>query len=191
LLGLERLERAQRAHELGHGGAAVAHQCLEAAGAVAIPDQGHADAPLVPAPLGEQLHLHAVGTREPPGGDRDLPGEHGLQRADRRELLEERRLERGELGGILVREHDELLRAQAVFERILCGARLAFRALWPARLGAVPAARLGTRMAHGGCGARWRGADLGHGGIPCGVVKQGGWLVRGARRQGASRNPLS
>jgi hypothetical protein len=61
----------------------------------------------------------------------------------RRQLLEERRLELGELRGILLRQHDVLLRAQPVLEGILRRARLAlcgpgaarFRAVFPAGFG--------------------------------------------------------
>ncbi len=118
-LGLERLQRLERAPELGHGGAAVAQERLEAAGAVAIADQGHADAGVLPAPLLEQLDLHAIGPRQTPGGDRDPARQHELQRAFRRQLIQQRRLERLELDGILVRQHDVVQGAHAVPERIL------------------------------------------------------------------------
>jgi hypothetical protein len=114
LPGLERLERAERPHELGHGGAAVAQQRLEAAGAVAVADQRDAGATVAPASLGEHLDLHAIGAGKPPSGDRDAPREHRLERAEGCELIEERRLEHGELHGILVRQYDMHLRAHPV-----------------------------------------------------------------------------
>jgi hypothetical protein len=42
-------------------------------------DQGDADATVLPASLGEQFDLDAVGAREPPGGDRGAMREHDLQ----------------------------------------------------------------------------------------------------------------
>ena len=87
LLGLERLQRLERAPELGHRGAAVAQERLEAAGAVAIPDQGHADPGVLPAPLLEQLDFHAIGARQPPGGDREPAREHELKGTFRRQLI--------------------------------------------------------------------------------------------------------
>ena len=63
--------------------------------------------------------------REPPGGDRDAARQHHLERADRRELLDQRGLEGSELVSVLLRQHDVLLRAQAVLEGILRRARLA------------------------------------------------------------------
>ena len=69
-LGLERLERAQRAHELGQRGAAVTQQRGQGAGAVAIADQRETEVAL-PAPLmAEQLGLDPIGPLQPPGGDR-------------------------------------------------------------------------------------------------------------------------
>jgi hypothetical protein len=47
------------------------------------------------------------------------PREHGLERPHRRQLLEQRRLEIGELGRILLRQHDVLLRPHAVFRGTL------------------------------------------------------------------------
>ena len=119
LLRLQRLEGAQRAPELGHGGAAVAQERLEAAGAVAVADQGHAEASVLPAPLLEQLDLHAIGPCQTPGGDRDPAHQHDLERPDRCELIHQRRLERLKLDGILVRQHDVLQGAHAVPQRIL------------------------------------------------------------------------
>jgi len=51
------------------------------------------------------------------------PCEHGLEPALRRQLLNHGRLERCELGGVLVRQHDVFLCTHAVLERILRRAR--------------------------------------------------------------------
>jgi hypothetical protein len=118
LLGLKRLERAQRTPELGHRRAAIAEQRLERARAVAVADQRKPEAAVRTLALREQLELDAVGPREAPRRHRDAAREHGLQHPDRRELLEQRRLERGKLSGILVRQHEILPRAQAVLKRI-------------------------------------------------------------------------
>ena len=74
-------------------------------------------------------------------------------------VLDQRRLQGGELGGIRVRQHEVLLRAHAVLERILRRARLAFFCLRPARLRAVLAAGLSARTRHGGflAGGAWLG----------------------------------
>jgi hypothetical protein len=74
--------------------------------------QGEPQAAVGAAPLFEQFRFNAVGARETPGGDRDAPREHGLEHADRRQLRDHGRLERGELGGVLVRQHEMLLCAQ-------------------------------------------------------------------------------
>src|SRR5918996_3002369 len=71
LLGLERLERAQRAPELGHRRAAIAQQRLERPRPVAVADQGEPDPAARDVTLLEQLRLDAIRAREPPGGDRD------------------------------------------------------------------------------------------------------------------------
>jgi hypothetical protein len=83
LLGVDRLEGAQRAHQLRHGGTAAVHERFDAAHAVAVADQGDAESVVVPAPLLEQLDRHAVGARAASlGGGRDPPGEHGLHGPD-------------------------------------------------------------------------------------------------------------
>jgi hypothetical protein len=103
--------------------------------------------------------------------------QHRLHDADRRQLVQQLRLEAGELGGILLRQHDVLLRAQAVPERIPRRARLAlrgpgatrFRTIAPAGFGAG-LARCGwsaRRRAGGGHGRGARDAGDGHGGVPC------------------------
>jgi hypothetical protein len=86
--------------------------------------------------------------RQAPGGGRDAAREQALQGACRRQLLDQRRLELTKLGAVLVRQHDVLLCAQAVLERILRRARLALGRRRPARLGAVFAAGLGEGIAH-------------------------------------------
>jgi hypothetical protein len=78
--------------------------------------QGDADAAVVPAPLLEQLDLHAIGPRQAPGGDRNPARQHDLERAFRRQLIQQRRLQRLKLDGILVREHDVVQGAHAVPE---------------------------------------------------------------------------
>jgi hypothetical protein len=134
LLGLERLERAQGAPEFGHGGTAIAQQCLERARAVAVADQGEPEPAAREPALLEQLGFNAIRPRQAPGGDRDAAREHTLERADRRQLRDQCRLEAGELGGVLVRQHEILLRAQAVLQRIrrapclrVCSARATWR----------------------------------------------------------------
>ena len=93
--------------------------------------QRHADAGVLPAPLLEQLDLHAIGARETPGGDRDPARQHELERAFRRQLVHQRRLKRLKLDGILVREHDVVQGAHAVPEGILPRARFPCRRLRP------------------------------------------------------------
>ena len=78
-------------------------------------------------------------------------------------------------GRILVRQHDVLLRAQAVLQGVLRRARLAFGGLRPARLRAVLATGIGARIvlwccharrrAEGGGGRTRRGACTGHSGF--------------------------
>jgi hypothetical protein len=125
-LGLERLERLERAPELGHRGAAIAQERLERARAVAVADQREAWAGVAIAALLEQLDLQAIGARETPRGKRDPTREHGLQRTDGRQLVDHGRLECSELGGVLLRQHYELLRAQAVLQCIPRRSGLAF-----------------------------------------------------------------
>jgi hypothetical protein len=99
LLGLERLERLERAPELGHRRAAVALgrsapttkvgagsrptsqtiACQILGLNPRTPDQGEAETAARVTTLREQLGLHAIGAREAPGGDRDPPREHGLR----------------------------------------------------------------------------------------------------------------
>jgi hypothetical protein len=164
-LGLERLERAQRAPQLGHGGTPVAQQRVERARAIAVAHQGKAEpAPAALAALGlqgEQLALDPIGALEPPGGDHQAPRQQGLQRADRREIVRQRVGHGLERTGVLVVQQDELFGAQAVLERVLGGARLALRRFGPARLGAIAPARFGARGRKGdvhgvflGCAAR-------------------------------------
>jgi hypothetical protein len=102
-----------------------------------------------------------------------------------RQLLDDSPVESCELGGILVRQQDELLRAQAVLQRILRRARPAFGRLRPARPRAVLAARLNASMADLDGRARDR-AGTRHGIDPC---LEGGWLEGWPRpsRQAAGR----
>jgi hypothetical protein len=120
---------------------------LERAAAVAVADQGEPEPAVRHVTLLDQLDLDAIGPSQPPGGDRDAPCEHGLQRAHRRQLLDQRRLEVGELGGILVRQHHMPLRAHAVLQRILRRTRVALFGPRAARLRAVAPARVGARVA--------------------------------------------
>ena len=113
LLGLKRPERRSAPPELGHRRPAIAQQRLERARAVAVADQGEPKPAMRDLPLLEQLGFNAVRPRQAPGGDRDPAREHALERADRRQLRDQRRLDPGELGSILVREQEMLLRAQA------------------------------------------------------------------------------
>ena len=85
-LGLERLEGRERALELGLGGGAVAHQRLDAAGVVAVADQGEPEVGIAHAPALEHLGLHPVGAHQAPGGADHALREHALKRADRGEL---------------------------------------------------------------------------------------------------------
>ena len=73
-------------------------------------------------------------------------------------FIQQRRLERLKLDGILVRQHDVLQGAQAVPEGILRRPGLAHLGPRPARLRAVLAAGFGTRIGHGNGRAK-RGAD--------------------------------
>jgi hypothetical protein len=139
--------RAQRAPELGQRRGAIAQQCLERPRPVAVANQGEPERALRAPALLEQLRFHAIGPREPLGGHGDAPGEDGPERADRRQLLDKNRLERFELGGILVRQHDLLLRAHAVLQRVLRRTRLAFGRLRAARLRPVLPARFGAGIA--------------------------------------------
>jgi hypothetical protein len=144
-LCLERLEHAQRAHELGHCRAAVAQQGLERLGAIAVADQREREVAVVAAPVDEQLGLDAIGPGEPPGGGRDALREHGLERTDGRQLQGQRRLEGRELGAILVREHDVLLRPQPVRQGISRRACPAFGGFGPRDL--APFLRLASARA--------------------------------------------
>jgi hypothetical protein len=81
LLGLGRLEGAQRAPELGERAAAIAQEGVERARAVAIADQGVPETPARKAVLGEQFCFEPLGALEPPGRGDDPPREHGLESA--------------------------------------------------------------------------------------------------------------
>ena len=87
----------------------------------------------------------AVRPCEPPGGDGDSPREHGLERADRRQLLDHRGLEASELLSVLLRQHHVLLRPHAVLERISRGARLPSGVLGPREF--APLRRLASARA--------------------------------------------
>ena len=166
LLGLEGLEGAQRAPELGERAAAIAQQRVE--GCARRCSRGSARA----RGCGRRRWFSAnssassrsARSRRQAGGDDPLR-EHGLERALGRQLLDQRGLECFELGGILARQHDVLLRAKTVLEGVLGGARLAFRSFRAARLRAVAAAGLGARGgkgdAHGNLSRRWGKGNAG------------------------------
>jgi hypothetical protein len=144
-LGLQLLEGAQRAVELGLRAAAVAHQGLDAAGAVAVADQRQGEAVFAALAVCEQLGLDALGALEPPGGAHDPAGQQPLHHALGCQLREHRGLQRGEGLRVLVVEHEVFLGAEAVPEGVLRRARLSFGGLGTARRGAVAARRRGAR----------------------------------------------
>jgi hypothetical protein len=170
LLGLERLEGAQRAPELGERAAAIAQERVEAARAVAVADQGQTEAAADKAVLGEQLPLKPLGPLEPPGGGDDPAREHGLERARGCQFCEQRGLERGECGGALARQHDALLRAKTVLKGVLCRAGLAVWGFRATRFRAIAATGCGTGGAQEG---RRGGGHRGHGGVPWRVMDGG------------------
>jgi hypothetical protein len=173
-LGLERLEEPQGAPELGERRTAIAQQRVERARAIAVADQGQAEIPLPPQAVLKQPGLHALGALQPPGGAGDAPGEHGLQRALRRQFLDQRRLERGEFLRLLVADDHEFLCTQAVLQSVLGRARLTLGRFRAARFRAVASAGLGAcraqeRRQRGDRVRRCRagrGFGAGHGGIP-------------------------
>jgi hypothetical protein len=117
--GLERLEEPERTPQLGERRAAIAQQRIERPGTVAVADKGLSEIPIAPQMMLKQLSLDALGTLEPPGGAGDAPGEHGLQRALGRQLLDQCRLERGELLRLLVADDHEFLGAKPVLQGVL------------------------------------------------------------------------
>jgi hypothetical protein len=173
-LGLERLEEPQGAPQFGQRRAAIAQQRVERPRAVAVADQGEAEIGVAIGIAREQFGLDALGAIEPPSGADDAPGKQALQRARGRQLIHQRRLERLEFFAVLAGDHHEFLRAKTMLQSVLGRARLAFRRLGAARLGAVAPTRRGARGAQErrqrgdsvrGCRAG-RGFGSGHGGIP-------------------------
>ena len=71
---------------------------------MAVADHRQREVGIAAALVAEQLALDPVGAGQPPGRGGEAPREHRLERAVRRQLLDQRRLEGGELGGVLVRE---------------------------------------------------------------------------------------
>jgi hypothetical protein len=126
--GLEGLQQAQRAPQLGERAAAVAQQGVERAGAVAVTDQGQAEI-AVHAMAAEQLSLDPLGALQPPGRTGDARGQKVLQGTDWRQLLDQRCLQRLELLLILAADHREPVCAHPVVERIARRWRHAFRSL--------------------------------------------------------------
>ena len=86
---------------------------------------------LVAAEL-EHLGFHAVGALQAPGGHRDAAREHDLQRPDGRQLRDDGRLERRELGAVLLRQ-----------QHVFCARMPCFSAFCAER--ALPSAVLGPR----------------------------------------------
>ena len=147
-ISLERPQRAQRAEQLGECRAAVAHQGLERARAVAVAGQPGAERglPLMPAAARaemtlEQGRLDPVRAPRPPGRGGDPQRELGLQRPCGRQLRPHGAGKGGELTGALVAQQ-QALRAQAMLDRVAGGAGLAGGADRPARARPVaPAGR--------------------------------------------------
>jgi hypothetical protein len=160
-LVLQRLEQPHRPKKLGERAAAIAQQGVERAGAVAVADQRQRQvAAAVPQPVGKKLHLDPLGALEPPGGAHDPAGQQELEAAFGCQLLEQRRLERGERLGVLV-GNQVLVGAQPVLEGILRHARLALVGTGTARLRTVAPAGRGARRrqadAHGNSSNPGRG----------------------------------
>ena len=81
---------------------------------VAIADQGEPEAAGVREVVaGEQLDLEPLCPLETPGRRDDPLREHGLERALRRQLLDQRRLERSKRSGILALPQHDVLVARA------------------------------------------------------------------------------
>jgi hypothetical protein len=114
---------------------------------VAIAHQGQAEpVPLagLAAPL-EQIALDPIGALEPPRGDGEPLGEHTLQRPLGRQVALQPLGQGREPVRVLVVEQHQGLGAKPVLEGVAGRARLAFRSLGPARLGALAPAGRGTR----------------------------------------------
>jgi hypothetical protein len=164
---VERFEQPQCAPQLGQRRAAITQERVERPRAVAVADQGLAEIGVAIGMAREQLGLDPLGPLEPPGGAGDARGEHGLERARRRQLFHQRRLERLEFFAVLAGDNHEFLCPQAVLQSVLGGARLAFRRFGAARVGAVAPARRGAggaqerRQRGMVCGAAAPGAALG------------------------------
>jgi hypothetical protein len=176
LLGLERLERLERAPELGHRGAAIAvgqsaptsevgagsghrvsNERLPLPSRIrtsprlppAIWRSANSSVSIRPAAPAARRRPRSAAPAQParlaPRGDHQR--RPGAARAHGRQLLDQRRLELGELGSILVREHAMLLCPQAVLQRVLCRAGLAFEGYRATRLGTIATAGFGTSIA--------------------------------------------
>jgi hypothetical protein len=167
-LCLERLQRPERAPEPGLRRTPVAQEDREGPGAVRVPDQGEAEIlALGVALVLEQLDLHPLRALQAPGGGDDAAREERLQGALRCQLRHERRLLRLVGLRILLGKDDDLLRAQAVLQRVPRGARLAVRGPGAARPGPVETAGL-RPGAHAEESRAGRGAtDAVHGEGPC------------------------
>ena len=150
---------SHRARELGHGGIAVAHQGLDRPRSVGVADQGEPGASTLVAAELEQLGFHAIGAGEPPGGDPDAPGQHRLHHADGRQLLEERRLELGELRGILLRQYE-----------VFCARSPCLSAFFDER--ALPPGSWGRAISRRSCG--WLRHGPGIRGRPRGAIARSG-----------------
>ena len=179
LLGLERLERAERAPELGHRRAAVAQasrssscRCRRGSGRGRPRRCQRRSANSSTSMRSARANRQAATATRRASTICNAPmGASSATSAASKG---------GELKRILVRQHDEFLRAHAVLERILRRARLAFGGVRPARLCAVLPAGFGAGIADGD-GRATRGACTGHrGGDP--------WLERadGSRWEGVT-----
>ena len=135
--------RRQR-KKLGQRRVAIAHQGVERAAAVALPDQRQAQVGAAADAEAEHLRLDPLGALEPPRRAHDPAGEDFLERAHRRQLLEDRRFHRGERLDVLV-IHQVLVGAKPVPEGVPGRTGLAFGRTRTMRFRAVPAAGRGAR----------------------------------------------
>ena len=163
----------QRAPELGHGRAAIAQQRLERRACRCRRGSGRARGrrSRAAAPRTARLRCDrpAPGaTRRPRRGARARSAARRPAPAPRPAPPRARRTRRASSSGS-TRYFCARMPCLSAFCAEL---RLAFFGLRPARLRAVLAARLGARIADGDGRAR-RGADTGHGGIPCWLARAG------------------
>jgi hypothetical protein len=96
---------------------------------VAVADQRQGEIAVVVLAKREQLGLDPLGALEPPGSTHNPAGQQALHHALGRQLLEHRRLQRGEGLRVLVVQHEVFLGGQAVPERVLRRTRFSFGGL--------------------------------------------------------------